>query len=189
MDEALLVWINQSWAHPWNDVLFSWLSDRNTFAFPLLAVMLALSIKQYGRDGVRLWLALLALVIVGDAIGNLAKHLWAQPRPCYVIAELLRLPNGRCGSQLNGIPSNHALNFFAVATFMSFMTRSRRWALTLFSIALLVTISRVYLGKHYPSQVLTGAVIGTLLAYLAALIGVQYSDFMRRIRARSQLSS
>jgi undecaprenyl-diphosphatase len=181
MDEALLVWINQSWAHPWNDILFSWLSDRNTFAFPLAAVMLLLSIKQYGRDGVRLWLALLALVIVGDAMGNLVKHLWAQPRPCYVIAELLRLSNGRCGSQLNGIPSNHALNFFAVATFMSFITRSWRWALTLFSIALLVTISRVYLGKHYPSQVAMGAVIGTLLAYLAALIGVQYFDFMRRI--------
>ena len=182
MDEALLVWTNQSWAHPWNDVLFSWVSDRSTFAFPLMAILLALSLKHYGRDGVRLWLALLALIIVGDALGNLLKHLWAQPRPCYVIAELLRLPNGRCGPQLNGIPSNHALNFFAAATFMSFMTRSRGWALTLFCIALLVALSRVYLGKHYPSQVLTGAVTGTLLAYLAALIGVQYSDFMRRIR-------
>ncbi|MEO6696704.1 MAG: phosphatase PAP2 family protein [Gammaproteobacteria bacterium] len=185
MDEALLVWINQSWAHPWNDVLFSWLSDRNSFAFPLLAVIFALSVKQYGRDGVRLWLALLVLVIVGDAIGNLLKHLWAQPRPCYAIAELLRLPNGRCGSQLNGIPSNHALNFFAAATFISVITRSRGWALALFSIAMLVTLSRVYLGKHYPTQVLTGAAIGTLLAYLAAFIGVQYFDFMRRIKARS----
>ena len=187
MDEALLIWINQSWAHPWNDVLFSWLSDRNTFAFPLLAIMLALSIKQYGRDGVRLWLALLVLVIVGDALGNLLKYLWAQPRPCYVIAELLRLPNGRCGFQLNGIPSNHALNFFAAATFMSLMTRSRGWVLLLFGIALLVALSRVYLGKHYPSQVAVGAVTGTLLAYLAACIGVQYSDLMRRIRTRSQL--
>ena len=189
MDETLLVWINQSWAQPWNDVLFSWLSDRNTFAFPLIAVLLALSVKQYGRDGARLWLALLVLVIAGDAIGNLLKHLWAQPRPCYVIAELLRLPNGRCGVQLTGIPSNHALNFFVAATFISIITRSRGWALALFSIATLVALSRVYLGKHYPSQVLTGAVIGTLLAYLAAFIGVQYFDFMRRIRARSQASS
>lgn len=182
MDEALLVWINQSWAHPWTDVLFSWLSDRNTFAFPLAAIILLLSIKQYGRDGMRLWLALLVLIIAGDALGNLLKHLWAQPRPCYAIAELLRLPNGRCGFQLNGIPSNHALNFFAAAAFMSFITRSRVWALTLFGIALLVALSRVYLGKHYPSQVLAGAVTGTVLAYLAARIGVQYSDFMRRIR-------
>lgn len=187
MDEALLIWINQSWAHPWNDILFSWLSDRNTFAFPLMAIVLALSVKHYGRDGVRLWLALLALVIVGDAIGNLVKHLWAQPRPCYVIAELLRLPNGRCGPQLNGIPSNHALNFFAAAMFISLITRSRAAILGLFGIAILVAISRVYLGKHYPSQVAIGAVIGTLLAYLAARIGVQYSDFMRRIRTRSQL--
>ncbi len=189
MDETLLVWMNQSWAHPWNDILFSWLSDRNSFAVPLLAIVLALSVKQYGRDGVRLWLALLILVIAGDALGNLLKHLWAQPRPCYVIAELLRLPNGRCGAELNGIPSNHALNFFAAASFMSSITRSRGWALLLFGIAVLVTLSRVYLGKHYPSQVAMGAVIGTLLAYLAALIGVQYFDFMRRIRARSQLSS
>lgn len=184
MDQTLLLWINQGWAHPWLDVLFSWLSDRSTFSFPLLALILALCIRSYAWDGLRLWLALIMVVIAVDSLGNLMKYYLEQPRPCYTIYELLHLSSGRCGAQLNGMPSNHALNFFAAASFMSWVTRSRGWALSLFTIALLVMISRVYLGKHYPSQVLSGALGGLALGYLAAWIGLTYVNFIRRVRAQ-----
>lgn len=190
MDEALLLWINQEWAHPWLDVFFSWVSQRGIFSLPLLGIILFLCMRQFRKDGLKLWLILLAVVISGDLLGNLLKHLSAQPRPCYEIHEMVRQPGrieaGPCGNNLEGMPSNHALNFFAAAVFMMLVVRIRSWGAGLFIIAMLVGISRIYLAKHYPSQVIAGAVIGTLLGCVAAWLGIKYLSFMQRIHACHQ---
>lgn len=185
MDETLLLWINQGWANPWFDVLFNWVSQRATFSLPLLGVILLVSVRQFKKDGLKLWLILLSVVISGDLLGNLIKHQAAQPRPCYELHEIVRQPGhvkpGPCGNNLEGMPSNHALNFFATAAFLTLVVRPRSWGTGLFIIAVLVGISRVYLAKHYPSQVIAGAVIGTLLGCLAAWLGIKYLSFVQRI--------
>jgi undecaprenyl-diphosphatase len=193
MNETILLWINQGWAHPWLDPFFTWVSERGTFSFPLLLGILLLSVRQFKRDGVKLWLVLLAVIVCGDQLGNAIKHLTAQPRPCYELHEIVRQPAravpGPCGGNLDAMPSNHALNFFATATFIMLAVRIRSWGITLYVIALLVGISRIYLGKHYPSQVLAGAMIGCLLGYLAAWLGIKYLAFMQRVHIYQQSRS
>lgn len=192
MDETLLLWVNQGWAHPWLDVFFSWVSQRATFSMPLLGIILFLCVRQFKTDGLKLWLLLLAVVISGDLLGNLLKHLSAQPRPCYELHEIVRQPGrieaGPCGNNLEGMPSNHALNFFATAIFLTLALHKRSLGIGLFIIAVLVGISRVYLAKHYPSQVIAGAVIGTLLGCVAAWLGIKYLSFMQRIHTSHQPS-
>ena len=83
------------------------------------------------------------------------------------------------------MPSNHALNFFAAATFLGLLARRRSAWATLFTLAAAVGLSRVYLGRHYPSQVLVGAAIGVVAGLLGWLI-VARLPFGKRARAHPQ---
>ncbi|MEW6353694.1 MAG: phosphatase PAP2 family protein [Pseudomonadota bacterium] len=185
MDETLLVWINQGLAHPWLDVFFTWASAKIGFALPVALLILAVSAWQFGWRGVKLWLLLAIVVGAADALGNLLKHMIAQPRPCYEVYELLRL-EARCGANLTGMPSNHTLNFFTAAALLSVITRARAWTVVLFAVALAVGVSRIYLGKHYPSQVMASAVLGAAWGWLAAWLALKYFSFAAFVRARSQ---
>ncbi|MBL8251145.1 MAG: phosphatase PAP2 family protein [Candidatus Competibacter sp.] len=178
MDERLLLWINQGWGHPALDGVFWWLSQRFWFAFPLAALLLYDSVRRRGRDGARLFVLLALTVACGDVLGGFLKDGFAEPRPCQALFEQLRALGGalaeRCGTALNGMPSNHALNFFAAATFVAIATPWRGWRIGLFVCAVLVGLSRIYLGKHYPSQVVAGAWVGTLVGAFGAWLALRY---------------
>ncbi len=172
MDLNLLLAVNQGWASPALDAFFGWISQKKTFSLPLLMLILWLLWRREGRAGLRLWLLLIVCVLLGDAIGNGLKHLFGQLRPCAELPELVRLVmepfRVGCAFKPTGMPSNHALNFFLTAAFLGVVLRSWYWGLTLGVIALLVALSRVYLGVHFPSQVLMGSGFGLLLGALAA---------------------
>lgn len=178
-DESLMLWINQDWSHPFLDLFLSWVSTRLYFSFPLLMLFFAYCVHRGGRIGIRLSLALLLVIVFGDALGNQLKDLFAAPRPCYVMFEsLIKVGSPvpvQCGAELTGMPSNHALNFTAAAVFVTFATRWRSWKLLLWMVAVLAGLSRIYLGKHFPSQVLAGmgfgAAIGLLGAWIACRCG------------------
>ncbi len=184
-DTALLVAINQQWASPWSDTFFIWISERKTFTAPLLLLILALLMKNHGLNGLKLWGLLLLAITLGDQLGNLLKTLFSQPRPCAVIFDLIRQPKnlagGSCGAMTTGTPSSHALNFFLTATFLGLALRSLRWFAPLLLIAIAVGLSRIYLGVHYPSQVVLGAMIGVLLGAAAASLIARYLPFSRTL--------
>jgi undecaprenyl-diphosphatase len=185
MDQALLLWINQGWGHWLLDPFFIWVSSKWTFSFPLLAAFLLVWWRQHGRDGVYFWLVVVATVGLGDAFGGQLKDLFGQYRPCYELVELVRWPGHAsgeaCTSSTSGLPSNHAVNFFAAAAVVTGVLRSRRWGVALFALAALVALSRVYLSKHYPSQVLVGGLIGTGWGLLCAYLALRHFPAVRRL--------
>ena len=190
-DEQLLVWINSGWAHPLLDGLFQWLSSRAGLALPLLVVLLLYLWRDYGGDGVKLWGILVLVVVGGDAFGATIKDLTGQYRPCYDFADALRQPPNMpwpCGGTTTGFPSNHALNYFSVALFMFFCLPRKRLWLVLAAIAVAVGLSRIYLAKHFPSQVVAGASIGAAFGYMSGWLAHRYLPFTRRIRTMSALS-
>lgn len=167
LDEWLILWIHTHATHPWLEIFFAWLSDRVTFALPLLLGLCYYHIRFQKNQAVSsiIWLGL--TIALSDGVGQFLKGLFAQPRPCFSLHYAWIEP---CGATLTGMPSNHALNFFAVAMFITLTTPWRKWHIGLFGIAILVAISRVYLFKHFPSQVIVGAGLGIslggLLGYL-----------------------
>lgn len=180
-----MLWINQGWAHPLLDRLFTWLSSPRGFALPFALILLALFAWRWRKAGLQLWLALIVVAGAGDYIGNLFKGVFEEHRPCYELAaevrQLDRAPGVACGDSLTGMPSNHALNAFTTAAFLT-VALGRRAAF-LFVIAFCVALSRVYLGKHFPSQIGMGASIGAIWGIAMGWLALKYLPFVQRIRA------
>lgn len=191
MDENLLLAINQGWAHPWLDVLLGWVSQRAAFSFPMLGIILLLLWWGARAAGVKLWLVLILVIGLADFSGSLLKQAFSQPRPCQELTHvrLVQAPfPASCGRKPRGLPSNHAVNFAVTATFMGLVLRSLPWGISLGVITLLVMLSRVYLGVHYPSQVLFGAAWGIAVGVLAVVLARRTLRFVREFSWRSRLA-
>jgi undecaprenyl-diphosphatase len=85
-------------------------------------------------------------------------------------------PLGCTGSY--SFPSNHAVNNFAAATFFSSLYP--RYKSVLFITASLVALSRVYLGLHYPSDIIAGAALGIIFGYIFGLLVLKINDILNR---------
>lgn len=143
--------------------------------FPLYAFFLWLIIKRHG-DKALLWsLPVIALMILLSDKGSvlLFKENVQRLRPCHepALTGLVHLVYKECGGQY-GFISSHASNHFAIAVFMIGVLRSTpRWAVAALLLwAALIAYSRVYLGVHYPGDVLVGALYGIMIGSLGAFI-------------------
>ncbi len=116
----------------------------------------------YKRYGFAFLLVLAATIGLTDATSHyILKETIARLRPCHALPDLINTVN--CSNSFS-FPSNHAGNTFAAATLISLCFRNT--TLLAFACALLVCFSRVYLKVHYPSDVLAGAIFGSIIGYL-----------------------
>ena len=152
------------------NALMSWVSMKAAFAFPLLAILCGVLCLRHRRDGLITFAVLLCLLGSADLLGNGLKHVFVLPRPCFDLKGVLTWIPDKCGGARRGMPSNHAINFFTVSAFVLFALR-RRWpGIVLLALSCLVGVSRIYLGRHYPSQVFAGAAIGLTWGALGAFV-------------------
>jgi undecaprenyl-diphosphatase len=140
--------------------------SSHALGFAAAALLLAL-----GARSVRLAALLPAMVVaiaVSDGIGSrLLKPWFARQRPCYALdAEAVRWIGA--ASDVGAMPSLHAANFFALAVLGTAI--DRRLAIPAFALALAVAISRVYLGVHWPADIVGGALWGAIAGALATLV-------------------
>jgi len=133
------------------------------------AALLAFILLRGGRRRLALLVAFAVAVALSDAVGaQVLKPLLGRMRPCYA------LPRGSfrwlgAASDVGSLPSLHASNFFAMAGVA--WSAGRRAGMVALVIAALVALSRVYLGVHWPSDVLAGVAWGLACAWVGLAIG------------------
>lgn len=135
----------------------------------LLVLALAWILLHQNRRHALLVLAMLVLsILVADQVSSgLIKHLVERLRPTHdpTLESMVHVINGYRGG-LYGFVSSHAANSFAVTTLIALVMRHRVVTLSMFTWALLQCYSRVYLGVHYPGDILGGIIVGVLAGWL-----------------------
>ncbi|MFO8146214.1 MAG: phosphatase PAP2 family protein [Bacteroidota bacterium] len=173
LDEKLFLYLNNLGNPAW-DWFWLLITDKWT-AIPLYALLLYLIFRRYGVKGTIISLVMVALLITcTDQLANVFKHGFERPRPCRQegVMEYARYIAVRCGRY--GYFSAHASSTFALAIFVGLILKKVYPKLIYMMLfwALVVSYSRIYVGVHYPLDVITGMLIGALLGYLFYLLQV-----------------
>ena len=180
MDTEVLLAIN-GWHAPWADTVM-WIISAKTTWIPLYLLLIGLLVWRYRKPAptsvkwlhkipvcVVMIVAIVAAVGLADFIASGILKQWvARPRPSRV-AELegvLHLVNGYKSGRY-GFVSSHAANTMAVALLFSLIWRNRTATIGLMLWVAANCYSRMYLGVHYPLDILGGLMVGTVVAIVA----------------------
>jgi undecaprenyl-diphosphatase len=173
-DEAGFHLINKSLRNPVFDLLMPFVTNKWNFALPAAVLVGYVLLFRPKRDRI-IALSVIAVILLADETSQLLKDLFQRTRPFHPLRDTTRVVSF-------SFPSNHASNMFALAVFLSY--NYTRLGLLCFSAAALVGYSRVYVGSHYPFDVLGGALLGVLIGLvgiaavrpLMRITGVQHTN-------------
>lgn len=141
---------------------------------------------MYHKCGWKATLGLLVGVALAITLSDQVCATYLRPvfcrlrpsNPLNPISEYIQLVDGyRSGSY--GFPSCHAANTVALATFISLLMNKYKWSVIMIIWAVLVSSSRMYLGVHYPSDIMAGALIGMLMGWIPYMIVVKIMTLKR----------
>ena len=177
IDTQWFLWVNSHHTTALDWTMWT-LSQHWSWAVVIMLAFVLLTLRKEPR---RWWLVAVGVVLcflLADQGSGLIKDTVCRLRPCHALEEVRMFRTGKGG--LYGFPSSHAANAFSVAIFLSlaYGRKHKTLAWILFSWATIVAYSRPYLGKHYPADILCGALLGLG-------IGAAVYFVISRIRART----
>ncbi len=169
-DTNLLIAINQ-WNSAFGDI-FMWNISSRFAWIPLYLVLIACLVRRYKKKSIWMILAIIACVGLADFISSgIIKGAVMRFRPTHepTLEGILHIVNNY-RSSLYGFVSSHAANTFSVALLFSLIWCDWRATLPLMMFAFLNCYSRMYLGVHYPLDILGGLVVGGFVSVIIYLI-------------------
>ena len=165
LDKELLIWLNSHNTPFWDVVMMFF--TRKEFWIPLYLLLLYQIYKVKGKEAIYWILGAFLLVFLCDQISTqLFKNVFERFRPSHdpSLEGMVNLVSGYKGGRY-GFVSSHATNSFGFALFTSLLFRNKLYTFFIFSWSLLVIYTRIYLGVHFPGDVMGGMILGLILGY------------------------
>ena len=157
---------------PYLDAFFHLISARWTWTAVIVALIAWLFYKRPAKEAL-FFIGIVALMIAftDQETSSLIKPLCARLRPTHhpYTKDLVLNAYGNLGGGF-GFVSGHAANFMAIALFTALAFRDRWYSIIVFSLAVIVVYSRIYLGMHFISDVVPGSLIGLLNGWIFFLL-------------------
>jgi len=186
LDKRLLLFLN-SFHAPWLDPIV-YFATQTLAWLPLYIFLLYLIIKEYKKESWMVVLGIALTILLADQItASVMKPYFERLRPSQEpsLQGLVHLVNNFNGEKYTGgkygFASSHAANTFGVATFFFLLFKTKKkWIGWLFLWAATMTYTRIYLGVHYPGDIIVGAIVGVL----AGITGYQFQHWIMRITAK-----
>jgi len=177
LDTNLLIYLNNLGTEFW-DPFWLYFTEKITH-LPLMLVFAFLLFKVLGAKRFAISLLMIAIMIAAtDQLTNLAKHGFQRPRPCRVpeLEGIIRYIAKRCSRY--GYFSGHSSNSMAIAVFLGTCLKNKyKYAFPILVFwALCMGYSRIYIGVHYPADLLTGFSVGVIMGYLFQKLFVKLSQ-------------
>lgn len=170
IDTYILLWINGHHAE-WLDQIMWWVSQSITW-IPLYILMVTWVVWKHRCDWKKILLILLAFAVavgLSDFItSGIIKPAVQRLRPTHTsgLASLLHIVNGYTGGKY-GFCSSHAANTMACALLFAYLYKNKIATTALMLWVAINCYSRIYLGVHFPSDIIVGLIVGALLASAA----------------------
>jgi undecaprenyl-diphosphatase len=164
LDQQLFLFLN-SLNSPFFDQVMHAISGRLIWVPLYLAILIYLG-KTYKKKFLVILLFIIIAATLSDQLSVLIKNLVHRLRPCHEpsILGLVHLFNGECGG-LYSFVSSHACNSFDVALLSLLFIKKRWYTISIIIWASVIGYSRIYLGVHYPGDVVCGAILGALVGW------------------------
>jgi undecaprenyl-diphosphatase len=166
LDASILLWIN-GLHNSACDFFFWWVSDRAIW-IPFYLYLAYLVYRKHPHRYISIFIFIAITIAFTDQLtSTILKNSVGRLRPCHdpLLAGKIHLVNNDCGGKY-GFASGHAANSFALFMFLSllFGKENKKLVRIIFWWAVVVSFSRIYLGKHFPSDIICGALIGCIIA-------------------------
>ena len=181
LDRKLFFLVNNGLANDFFDRIMPFVRESNLWV-PLYLFMLAFVLVNFGSRG---WLWILFAVCTAALCDLVSSHLIKEHifrlRPCQnpAFAHQIRILANYC-PQSSSFTSSHATNHFGIAMFMVVTLKkyTSPWISLFFLWAAAVCFAQVYVGVHYPFDVVSGGLLGSLLGYIIAVFFNNYAGLI-----------
>jgi undecaprenyl-diphosphatase len=163
-DQQLFLFIN-SLNSPFCDQLMHIISGKLIWVPLYVAIIIYLGVT-YKRKFLIILIFIIIAATMADQFSVIVKNLVQRPRPCHepALIGLVHLFNGECGGEF-GFVSSHASNSFNVALLSLLFIKKRWFTISIIVWASVIGYSRIYLGVHYPGDVICGSVLGAFIGW------------------------
>ncbi len=160
VDINLIIWIHQYFSNTLFDIFMPFITNKNNWTLPIIGLIIVLGFFSGKRGKIALTILIISLSFTDAICAQLLKPFFERIRPSHLNLEEINLLVSKGGKW--SMPSNHAANIFALAVVLSYFYKEYKSILLI--LAILISFSRVYVGVHFPGDVIAGGCIGYFIS-------------------------